>query len=138
MERLTTRSSGPLPVLVRGKAFGPAYFMSEQDYEDYRDALNKLAAYEDTGLEPDSIEEAKEAVEEPVRNADKFKWISVEERLPEHGQEVLCACRAGIYEVFKYVDGISGPWYKDSRHVYMKGFVTHWMPLPEPPAKEES
>lgn len=62
------------------------------------------------------------------------KWFSVSERLPEHGQEVLCACRAGIYEVLKYVDGISGPWYKDSRHVYMKGFVTHWMPLPEPPA----
>ena len=53
MERLTERSRGPLPVLVRGKALGPAYFMSE--YEDYRDALNRLAAYEDTGLEPEEI-----------------------------------------------------------------------------------
>jgi len=74
--------------------------------------------------------------DERIEEIKRYKWISVEKRLPEHGQEVLCACRAGIYEVFKYVDGISGPWYKDSRHVYMKGFVTHWMTLPEPPKED--
>ena len=64
------------------------------------------------------------------------RWIPVTERLPEICEYVLCTCRAGIVDVFKYVNGINGPWYKDSRHVYMKGFVTHWQPLPEPPKEE--
>lgn len=72
MERLTTRSSGPLPVLVRGKAFGPAYFMSEHDYECYRDALNKLAAYEDTGLEPEEIAEVYRRFSEARAIAEEF------------------------------------------------------------------
>lgn len=54
MNRLTKRTTnGPLPVLVRDRAFGPAYFVSEEDYTDYRDALEKLARYEDSGLEPE-------------------------------------------------------------------------------------
>lgn len=68
------------------------------------------------------------------------RWIPCVERLPESGQKVLCACRAGIYDVFTYLKNERGPWYKDDRHVYMMGFVTHWMPLPEPhkePYKEE-
>lgn len=60
MNRLTRRTTNcPLPVLVRDRAFGPAYFISEEDYTDYRDALEKLAAYEDTGLEPEEVESAK-------------------------------------------------------------------------------
>lgn len=58
MERLTERSSGALPILVRKRAFGPAYFSSQRDYQDYRDAIDRLAAYEDTGLEPKEIQEA--------------------------------------------------------------------------------
>jgi hypothetical protein len=61
------------------------------------------------------------------------KWIPVSERLPEHGKWVLCACRAKIVEVLKY-DSTMEDW--DSQlpeRCYMKGFVTHWMPLPEPP-----
>lgn len=56
MNRLTKRTTNcPLPVLVRGRAFGPAYFVSREDYTDYRDALEKLARYEDTGLEPEGV-----------------------------------------------------------------------------------
>ena len=58
------------------------------------------------------------------------KWIPVTERLPESGEWVLCACRASIFLVMKYDDG---DWYENPAHVYMRGFVTHWMPLPEPP-----
>ena len=64
------------------------------------------------------------------------KWIPVTERLPEPGKWVLCACRANIIEVLKY-DHTMGDW--DStmpERCYMKGFVTHWMPLPEPPKGE--
>ena len=62
------------------------------------------------------------------------EWISVKDRLPENGQWVLCKCRAEIYEVLR---NDFGSWYHDINHTYMSGFVTHWMPLPEPPKEEK-
>ena len=57
-------------------------------------------------------------------------WISVDERLPENGEYVLCVSGAGIIQIALF----------DSS-VYVYGFysnsVTHWQPLPAPPAKEE-
>lgn len=64
------------------------------------------------------------------------KWISANHRLPESGERVLCMCRAGIYEVLKW-SYPNWAWYKDRSHCYMKDFVTHWMPLPEPPEEDE-
>ena len=64
------------------------------------------------------------------------EWIPVTERLPESGEWVLCACRANIIEVLKY-DSTMDDW--DStmpERCYMKGFVTHWMPMPQPPKGE--
>ena len=65
--------------------------------------------------------------------AEKFTtWIPVTERLPEPGEWVLCSCRSNIIEVLRY-DSAMDDW--DSQmpeRCYMKGFVTHWMPLPEP------
>ena len=64
------------------------------------------------------------------------EWIPVTERLPESGEWVLCACRANIIEVLKY-DSTMDDW--DStmpERCYMKGFVTNWMPLPQPPKGE--
>ena len=65
------------------------------------------------------------------------KWIPVTERLPEPWKWVLCYCRAGIIETLRY-DDLMNDW--DTPHpnrCYMKGFVTHWMPLPEPPKEVE-
>lgn len=49
MDRLTKRNNDPggLPILVRGRALGPAFFSDERDYKDYADALERLAQYED-------------------------------------------------------------------------------------------
>ena len=64
-------------------------------------------------------------------------WISVKDRLPRLRQWVLCKCRAGIYEVLRYEETCDGEhWYHDNLHNYMSGFVTHWMPLPEPPTED--
>ena len=65
---------------------------------------------------------------------EKPRWISVEERLPEAGERVLCDCRANIYEVMKM--RTDGDWVCDTNHVYMHSFVTHWMPLPQAPEEE--
>ena len=61
------------------------------------------------------------------------KWIPVTERLPDYDKAVLCHCRANIIETLCLEN--DGHWYGYSGR-YMKGFVTHWMPLPEPPKEE--
>ena len=61
------------------------------------------------------------------------KWISVEDGMPEPMVWVLCACRANIIEVLRYDRNIDGWGTAGLNRGYMKSFVTHWMPLPEPP-----
>lgn len=92
----------------------------------------------------DAIEELKKAVNFHKYNSefweDKYnsladeKWIPVAERLPERGERVLCYCRANIFEVMKM--RANGDWVHDVHHIYMHSFVTHWMPLQEPPKEE--
>lgn len=67
------------------------------------------------------------------------EWVSVEERLPEVGQEVLVYWRntsqkAEHFELTRYdgdhwflLDNTERPWI----------VVVAWMPLPAPPAKED-
>lgn len=62
------------------------------------------------------------------------EWIPVTERLPENGKYVLCFCRANIICVLRRDK--DGDWYENPAHVYMSSFVTHWMPIPEPPKEE--
>lgn len=62
------------------------------------------------------------------------KWIPVTERFPKFGVRALCKCRANIYEVLTWT---AEGWEYDPQHIYMSGFVTHWMPLPEPPKEEK-
>lgn len=60
-------------------------------------------------------------------------WIPVTERLPEKRKWVLCRCEDNIHEVLRWENN---EWYHDPKHVYFSDFVTHWMPLPEPPKEE--
>lgn len=71
----------------------------------------------------------------PAADVREVKWIPVTERLPEVRTWVLCYCRANSFDVFRMTD--EGDWQYGNRSIYMKGYVTHWMPLPQPP-KEES
>lgn len=64
----------------------------------------------------------------------KHGWIPVTERLPENGEYVLCFCRANIVCVLRRDK--DGDWYENPTHVYMSNFITHWIPLPEPPKEE--
>ena len=83
-----------------------------------RDRLHRLAAYEDTGLTPEEVQQRR--------------WIPVEERLPEEKQRVIVRCE----RVGTSVGWILwGNWMTDIGPG--AGKVTHWMPLPQPP-KEAS
>lgn len=77
-----------------------------------------------------------------VRGVKPAHWISVEDRLPEDGEEVLC-----YYEYFRY--GSFNRMKKTIDRGYflnghfggeptsgMKARVLYWMPLPEPPKEE--
>ena len=73
------------------------------------------------------------------------KWISVEDRLPPYGQKVLAYWRPVdhkerpfhrqiiIAEQTPY--GVDGDWWANGRNYDTETFITHWMPLPEPPEK---
>ena len=60
------------------------------------------------------------------------KWISVEDRLPEHGDVVLCHHKHTDYPIVCQWDERTGAWI-DDKWSYGTGCITHWMPLPEPP-----
>ena len=65
------------------------------------------------------------------------EWIPVTERLPEeNNQWVLCLCVSGEMEVLRFDYTM---WNWDAQYpgrCYMENYVTHWMPLPQPPKGE--
>ena len=96
-----------------------------------QEVIDRLAAYEDTGLTPAEVQ--------------VMRWIPVEERLPEEGQRCL---------LYTPCDGILCVGYyagKDEwqhRHKWrlvtamrstqtLTKKVTHWMPLPKAPKEEK-
>lgn len=79
--------------------------------------VDRLAAYEDTGLAPEEFQQ--------------MRWIPVEERLPREKQRVIVRCeRVGTSVGWI----IWGDWMTDIGPD--AGKVTHWMLLPEPPKEE--
>ncbi len=58
-------------------------------------------------------------------------WISVDERLPDNYQEVLCLMKKGDFRVLCW--GYSEWTWIDEIVYWNERDVTHWMPLPEAP-----
>lgn len=97
--------------------------------------VQRLAAYEDTGLEPQQIKELAGAFAQ--RKEAESAWISVEDRLPPFGEMVI-VCREydrGTVKVEPGTMGVNGWW-----RVYgtRTKKVSFWMPLPEPPQEVSS
>ena len=67
-------------------------------------------------------------------NNDGGKWTPVTERLPKSGEIVLCNTTYFV-EVLQW-DERADAWCGQHRG-YHKSYVTHWMPLPEPPKEGE-
>ena len=64
------------------------------------------------------------------------KWIPVKERLPEHGDVVLCFMKFGEHRILQW-DNVSSLWLGYGHgDDWQKADVTNWMPLPEPPKGE--
>lgn len=63
-------------------------------------------------------------------------WISVSERLPEDGQEVLTFVADGFFGAYMTVSYYR--WNGSIKHwnnIYLNETVTHWQPLPQSPKK---
>ena len=57
------------------------------------------------------------------------EWISVNDRLPEQGEEAICIAADGDMMIGKYTEwGWMFPCYFED--------LTHWMPIPDPPKGE--
>lgn len=75
----------------------------------------------------------------PPAHIDREAWVSVKDRMPSNGENVL------VYAISKYINGekICIDRLEDGEThavwMYTHGWfeVTHWMPLPEPPTELE-
>lgn len=97
--------------------------------------VQRLAAYEDTGLEPQEIEALAGTSSRPDEAA--AGWISVQDKLPPLGQTAIVYREYAWGEV-KVEQGcrdLDGWW-----RVYgtRTKRITHWMPLPQPPKEVSS
>lgn len=61
------------------------------------------------------------------------EWISVKERLPKAGEDVIAYLGEGIFEICWTLK--DGCWETRDSYLDMDA-VTHWQPLPEPPKEE--
>lgn len=65
-------------------------------------------------------------------------WISVKDRLPEETQYVLVVVHDTFFDLPSTVRAAmltNRGWRTLFEHKCLRGEVTHWMPLPEPPEK---
>lgn len=92
------------------------------------------SAFENTHWEKEPCDHFKSADVAP-----RAEWISVEERLPEEGKNVLCFENGKFYIAFfeKYEEGAWWDWVAyDRDDTWNEVCPSHWMPLPEPPKGE--
>lgn len=86
----------------------------------------------------DGLDEVNEACRMGMEALKRTRWIPCSERLPdENNRWVLCLCVSGAMEVLKFDYTM---WNWDAQYpgrCYMENYVTHWMPLPEPPKEED-
>ena len=76
----------------------------------------------------ESIKVATSALESEICRKEK-QWICVSEKLPEDYESVLA--------YGKETNGVRWAMYNPNSLIWKDGTITHWMPLPEPPMREE-
>ena len=95
--------------------------------------IQRLAAYENTGLEPEQIEvmQGHSVALMAELEEREFPWISTEDRLPTEED----ANKIGYVIAIMEHDGFPRSWWYDLVVRYPQEF-TYWMPFPKPPEEE--
>ena len=128
MERLTRRDIYGDTECIR--CFTERCMLGCVNCEAYIDVIERLRAYEDTGLMPEQVEEIKTA-------AEKLSWISVEEKMPrEYECVVVYRAESNIYDIAIYHNEHGfRPWYSgvfEDCPGEWDNPVTCWMRIPKP------
>lgn len=88
-------------------AEGYDFRIEPDDYDLVQDVLARLAAYEDTGLEPEQVTELKGFIQGGVHKVDEG-WVHVQELLQaeQQGRLVVLPCKVGdtVYVIDWYLD----------------------------------
>jgi hypothetical protein len=111
MDRLTTYDADGYAYVKGGKATN----------KKVAEAILRLAAYEDTGLEPDEIP----------------SWIDAEDETPDIGQTVLVYLPDKEEEKIRVGEYLGEGDYRIGRKVYRGYEIGAWMPLLRPPKEEK-
>ena len=99
--------------------------VQQYDINVDKDELIRALAY-DRGQYEKGFRDGVESVQ---------KWIPISERLPEAGETVLCLISSKECWVTTWNE-IGDRMWSDGESWASETFVTHWMPLPEPPKEE--
>lgn len=81
-----------------------------------------------------------EGITDAFERAEKARWITVEERLPEPGKKVLAFWKNGSVTAIDFayfMDGSMGERWRYKNWVAPPDAITHWMPLPEAPKEDK-
>ena len=117
MERLTKKVHGVWTALCRYEK-SPFPIVTQE-------IIDRLAAYEDTGLAPEEVQ--------------KMRWIPVEERLPEQENTQVLMTDGECHYISSRNNMVR---FLDCEGIFIPGKagagvkVTHWMPLPATPKEE--
>ena len=120
----------------------------------WSEALERLAAYEDTGLMPEELHELLHDSTGPLHKklgewigavrdggfltfdgAEGDVWIPTAEQLPNVGESVLIVRKSNTGEPVRVEPAVlrpDGRW-KAIGHNFQQTNVTYWMPMPIPP-----
>lgn len=100
----------------------------------------RLAAYEDTGLDPEQIRELDELYAEKCKELAKHRWIPVTERLPEDEEHLVLIQVSGKLEGNIMLEdaitmasyNVADGWILEMYPEWEDAHPVAWMPLPEP------
>lgn len=111
------------------------YFRNSPNGNSWRETL-EMKQYREGVCE--GLEMAMKSVEEAPTVGG---WISVKDRMPEKDKDVL-VWLYGDYCIGRYdqdPDNLQMRWKFEAFNLYEDdmSYITHWMPLPEPPEKEK-
>lgn len=104
-----------------------------------RSVMTQEQAYSDAMLVVDACRAAFVSTAQPVSEPYKLNgWISVDNELPEEGVRVLVFSDGAFVLLAEFTGGEFYDVVRDGEEFFetVTRCITHWMPLPEPPAQE--